>query len=925
MHSSNSSLLNSKSESGSGMEFEMTHKGTNQGTYGSLPQSEDIPKLYSSFSFRGERRERTASLGSLLPPVPQNPRLQTQPPPTGAGNANPRLSQPVPSAQSYLQDGFATMSQREKKTTFKTGRQRKKSAARYKGGDFQAHKKKRVYFCSISSELDVEGLQDDILLASQQLQRQRQELHRRKAGNDIGNQSYQANASMEQPSSAFLDLDNIGQRQWSCTMFQEVLHIWIPGKDATDPIDMQLNMGHFHQMHSQAPPSRPSGGVHASYHEPSDLVTNVVASSSGIVQNSERGKGTNISSQISTQTELVYSESRARAISAPAAAATAGNLTSSSPTSPSAAIINISTVSGTGISQTSSASGYIPLTVTGTKINQNSTNFLYLVPPAQTAITTGLPSPSSAATTTNTNASSIMQVPSPVNISSYNTTYMATSPLTLQRMQLAAQAQGIPILPTQQSVVPASSQAVMSSTATVENPAATVSPKANTAPSALIPIRPPLTIPSTTGLGRRQFTTRVLNSPVSSDRYGEGTDVSDEVSDDTPTLGSDHDTPTVSSDHLGSDAAQNELPLISDDANAALPHELPALHLPGETDLPDFSLGLNDGLPPSLEPIELDMLGPVIDDIDKKEILGNFVGSASYLWETDSKECFVFGFGGVVFWGFTKEEEQDMIRYFRHFVTKDLLDDQESRMSQDDMAFTISTPLQALHRSAIVPESEDLLDLGPSHHATGEGNSANLSRSAHNPTGNTLRNLSNGLDSDPTNGIRIDNDVFLVPHNATTRQRLALSFAVAQSSVLALFEGRIQKRVEEYRYIPETFAANGRLRMSSKQLGNMIGEVFVIRHDVNLHTEILDTPDWFWNQKDVEALYKFCAGYLEMENRTNILNTRLDMLAQLLSMLQAQQENAHNVKLEWIVIILILVSVVLELLTVSGKLLGWWS
>lgn len=24
------------------------------------------------------------------------------------------------------------------------------------------------------------------------------------------------------------------------------------------------------------------------------------------------------------------------------------------------------------------------------------------------------------------------------------------------------------------------------------------------------------------------------------------------------------------------------------------------------------------------------------------------------------------------------------------------------------------------------------------------------------------------------------------------------------------------------------------------------GEVFVIRHDVNLHTEILDTPDFFW-------------------------------------------------------------------------------
>lgn len=33
--------------------------------------------------------------------------------------------------------------------------------------------------------------------------------------------------------------------------------------------------------------------------------------------------------------------------------------------------------------------------------------------------------------------------------------------------------------------------------------------------------------------------------------------------------------------------------------------------------------------------------------------------------------------------------------------------------------------------------------------------------------------------------------------------------------------------------------------MTERKLGQMIGEVFVIRHDVNLHTEILDTPGAF--------------------------------------------------------------------------------
>ena len=71
------------------------------------------------------------------------------------------------------------------------------------------------------------------------------------------------------------------------------------------------------------------------------------------------------------------------------------------------------------------------------------------------------------------------------------------------------------------------------------------------------------------------------------------------------------------------------------------------------------------------------------------------------------------------------------------------------------------------------------------------------------------------------------------------KQRLSVSFAIAQSSVLAIFEARIERKVEEYKYIPETLAAYGKVHLTERQLGMMIGDVFVIRHDVNLHTEIL--------------------------------------------------------------------------------------
>ena len=35
----------------------------------------------------------------------------------------------------------------------------------------------------------------------------------------------------------------------------------------------------------------------------------------------------------------------------------------------------------------------------------------------------------------------------------------------------------------------------------------------------------------------------------------------------------------------------------------------------------------------------------------------------------------------------------------------------------------------------------------------------------------------------------------------------------------------------------------------------IVGEIFVIRHEVNLHSDILDTPDFFWEEKKYEVIY----------------------------------------------------------------------
>ena len=229
-----------------------------------------------------------------------------------------------------------------------------------------------------------------------------------------------------------------------------------------------------------------------------------------------------------------------------------------------------------------------------------------------------------------------------------------------------------------------------------------------------------------------------------------------------------------------------------------------------------------------------------------------------------TQEVFVFDFGAAVFWGFSRGEETNLLKTFRMFVTKGYVEKEEFQSGEDDMAFST-------------------LDVGDS---------------GEQPEQFTLTN-----------------DFIQLPDNSPVKQRLSISFAIAQSSVLAIFESRIERKIEEYKYIPETLAAYGKVHLSERQLGIMIGEVFVIRHDVNLHTEILDTPAFFWKEERFEANYKLVMDYLEMSGRTEILNKRTDMLRELLEVLQHQMENEHGVKLEWIVIWLIVAEVAVQLFT----------
>eukprot|EP00920_Eleutheroschizon_duboscqi_P031156 GHVT01075329.1.p1 GENE.GHVT01075329.1~~GHVT01075329.1.p1 ORF type:complete len:278 (+),score=4.42 GHVT01075329.1:1309-2142(+) len=143
-------------------------------------------------------------------------------------------------------------------------------------------------------------------------------------------------------------------------------------------------------------------------------------------------------------------------------------------------------------------------------------------------------------------------------------------------------------------------------------------------------------------------------------------------------------------------------------------------------------------------------------------------------------------------------------------------------------------------------------------------------------------------------------------------ERLAYSYAFAQSVKLAVFETVVDKTIEKTRKIPEALARTGNVNSKREDISRQIGELFVNRFYINLHTDILDTPDIFWDNDDFADHYSRFRRYLELPKRVEILNQRLDIIKDLYDMLNNELTIQHGYKLEWIVIYLICVEVLIE-------------
>ncbi|PGH34291.1 hypothetical protein GX50_02874 [[Emmonsia] crescens] len=227
-------------------------------------------------------------------------------------------------------------------------------------------------------------------------------------------------------------------------------------------------------------------------------------------------------------------------------------------------------------------------------------------------------------------------------------------------------------------------------------------------------------------------------------------------------------------------------------------------------------------------------------------------------------EMFIFSYGVVVFWNFTEREEKDVLA---------------------DLAFASSEKGGAPIPLATAPLPEEDFETEEFHFEY----SAQISRP------------------------RVYNDMITL-RSGDHMIKLAISHGIAQSTKLSFFEEVMAREMAEAKDVPRRLALTGHLGMKREEVFRILGKLFKSRVEVNLSSNMLDVPSFFWDSEPtLHPLYTGVREYLEIKPRIQVLNERCRVFLDLAEILSDSIADNQMSRQTWIIIVLIGISIIVTI------------
>jgi len=137
-----------------------------------------------------------------------------------------------------------------------------------------------------------------------------------------------------------------------------------------------------------------------------------------------------------------------------------------------------------------------------------------------------------------------------------------------------------------------------------------------------------------------------------------------------------------------------------------------------------------------------------------------------------------------------------------------------------------------------------------------------------------------------------------------------ISFVFAQSVALERYEKEVEEFLEIFGKLVKNLKNDGKISISSKKLLKYIGSALEVKQFAISHLALLDKPEELWESQELENLYNELYFELELPDRLDIFNEKINFLSDGIKLMADTLEKKTAHLLEIIIILLISIEVI---------------
>ncbi len=140
---------------------------------------------------------------------------------------------------------------------------------------------------------------------------------------------------------------------------------------------------------------------------------------------------------------------------------------------------------------------------------------------------------------------------------------------------------------------------------------------------------------------------------------------------------------------------------------------------------------------------------------------------------------------------------------------------------------------------------------------------------------------------------------------------IIVAHVISQSVALGVYEQKLSDYFEQSRNLIDTAGTYSIFKRAT--LAHFAKELVLVRHDMLIDLLLLDKPNILWDNEDAEILYNSLASALEIKDRFDVVEYKLNNIKDDIVMVMDLTNHNHSSFLEWIIIVLIGVEIAMGL------------